>query len=207
MKKFYFFLKVRWLLLFWVLTIGYGASAVTPQKLQITTVVIPAAANGVYVKQSGTMGSSGMEYWKHETQNYYLYCDDYSLYYYWYLDNNTTDDDDALFYANMPSGTDLNFIKTNYPSPDLVNIVGNSNWVGTPNVGATGTGTAGLTNHVGTATAISVVEYVAGVAPTVTTDAAGSVTSTGATLNGTVNANNASTTVTFEYGLTTGYGS
>ena len=42
--------------------------------------------------------------------------------------------------------------------------------------------------------------------PTVTTQAATSVTGTAATLNGTVNAQNASTTVTFEYGLTTGYG-
>ena len=44
------------------------------------------------------------------------------------------------------------------------------------------------------------------IAPTVTTNAAGSITSSGATLNGTVNANNASTTVTFEYGLTASYG-
>ncbi|MEJ2628375.1 MAG: hypothetical protein P8078_07460, partial [bacterium] len=43
-------------------------------------------------------------------------------------------------------------------------------------------------------------------APTVSTDAASNITSTGATLNGTVNANGASTTVTFEYGLTTSYG-
>ena len=45
--------------------------------------------------------------------------------------------------------------------------------------------------------------------PTVTsatTNAATSVTSTGATLNGSINANNASTAVTFEYGLTTSYG-
>jgi len=44
-------------------------------------------------------------------------------------------------------------------------------------------------------------------APGATTAAASSITSTGATLNGTVNAYNASTTVTFEYGLTTAYGS
>ncbi|MGI5880285.1 MAG: S-layer homology domain-containing protein [Syntrophomonadaceae bacterium] len=44
-------------------------------------------------------------------------------------------------------------------------------------------------------------------APAATTNAAGSITTTGATLNGTVNANNASTTVTFEYGTTTAYGS
>jgi len=42
--------------------------------------------------------------------------------------------------------------------------------------------------------------------PIVTTTAAGSVTSTTATLNGTVNANGASTAVTFKYGLTTAYG-
>lgn len=43
--------------------------------------------------------------------------------------------------------------------------------------------------------------------PTVVTTAATSVTTTGATLNGTVNANGNSTTVTFQYGLTTSYGS
>ena len=45
------------------------------------------------------------------------------------------------------------------------------------------------------------------IAPTVTTNAASALTSTGATLNGTVSSNGASTTVTFDYGLTTGYGS
>jgi len=44
-------------------------------------------------------------------------------------------------------------------------------------------------------------------AATSATNAATSFSTTTATLNGTVNANNASTTVTFEYGTTTGYGS
>jgi hypothetical protein len=44
-------------------------------------------------------------------------------------------------------------------------------------------------------------------APTVTTSAASSVTLTTATLNGTVSSNGAATTVTFEYGLNTSYGS
>jgi M6 family metalloprotease-like protein len=44
-------------------------------------------------------------------------------------------------------------------------------------------------------------------APSATTIAASGVSTTVATLNGQVNANNASTTVTFEYGLTTSYGS
>ena len=43
-------------------------------------------------------------------------------------------------------------------------------------------------------------------AATATTNAASSVTASDATLNGTVNANNSSTTVSFEYGLTTAYG-
>ena len=42
--------------------------------------------------------------------------------------------------------------------------------------------------------------------PTVTTNPASGVTTTGATLNGTVSSNGAVTTVTFQYGLTTGYG-
>ena len=46
-----------------------------------------------------------------------------------------------------------------------------------------------------------------GLKPTATTQAATSVTTTGATLNGTVNANDLSTAVTFEYGTTTAYGS
>lgn len=45
-----------------------------------------------------------------------------------------------------------------------------------------------------------------GQAPTATTLDATNKMTTGATLNGTVNANNASTTVTFEYGTTTSYG-
>lgn len=42
--------------------------------------------------------------------------------------------------------------------------------------------------------------------PTVVTSGATAITMSGATLNGTVNANNTSTTVTFEWGLTTSYG-
>ncbi|NIM12420.1 MAG: hypothetical protein GTO45_09925 [Candidatus Aminicenantes bacterium] len=48
--------------------------------------------------------------------------------------------------------------------------------------------------------------FTTGPGPAVTTEAASAVGTSGATLNGTVNANNESTTVTFEYGLTTAYG-
>jgi hypothetical protein len=44
-------------------------------------------------------------------------------------------------------------------------------------------------------------------APAVTTNAAGGIGQTGATLNGTVNPNGASTTTAFDYGTTTSYGS
>ena len=47
----------------------------------------------------------------------------------------------------------------------------------------------------------------AGGPPTVTTTAATSITATGARLNGTVNANDVSTDVVFQYGLDTNYGS
>ena len=43
-------------------------------------------------------------------------------------------------------------------------------------------------------------------APTATTDSASSVSATGATLNGTINDNGADTTVTFDHGLDTNYG-
>ena len=43
--------------------------------------------------------------------------------------------------------------------------------------------------------------------PVVTSNAASGITATGATLNGTANANGNNTTVTFDYGTTTGYGS
>jgi len=53
----------------------------------------------------------------------------------------------------------------------------------------------------------TVTEVASASPPTATTSAASSVTSSGATLNGTINANGASTTVTFEYGTTISYGS
>ena len=62
------------------------------------------------------------------------------------------------------------------------------------------------TNTAGTVYGTQVSFTSSPIAPTATTNAATSVTTTGATLNGTVNANNASATVTFEYGLSDSYG-
>ena len=63
------------------------------------------------------------------------------------------------------------------------------------------------TNTEGTSYGTEVSFTTTAIAPTATTNAASSVSQTGATLNGTVNANNANTTVTFEYGTTASYGS
>jgi hypothetical protein len=52
----------------------------------------------------------------------------------------------------------------------------------------------------------TLIAYAPPAAPTVTTTAATAITATTATLNGTVNPNNATATVTFEYGLTVAYG-
>jgi phosphodiesterase/alkaline phosphatase D-like protein len=62
-------------------------------------------------------------------------------------------------------------------------------------------------NSIGTTNGTDLTFTTAGQVPTVTTDAATIVLGITATLNGTVNANDVSTIVTFEYGLTTAYGS
>jgi phosphodiesterase/alkaline phosphatase D-like protein len=61
-------------------------------------------------------------------------------------------------------------------------------------------------NTAGTTNGTDLTFTTTAVVPTATTSAATTITTTGATLNGSVNANNTSTTVTFDYGLTTSYG-
>ncbi len=61
-------------------------------------------------------------------------------------------------------------------------------------------------NAAGTTNGLDMTFTTSAIAPTVTTNAASLITGTTATVNGTVNANNASTVVTFDYGLTAGYG-
>jgi len=62
-------------------------------------------------------------------------------------------------------------------------------------------------NAAGTTNGLDQTFTTTSIVPTATTNAASSATSTGATLNGTVNANNASAVVTFDYGTSTSYGS
>ena len=62
------------------------------------------------------------------------------------------------------------------------------------------------TNSVGTAYGEDITFTTLGQSPAATTQPATEISATGATLNGSINANNLSTTVTFEYGTSTSYG-
>jgi hypothetical protein len=63
------------------------------------------------------------------------------------------------------------------------------------------------TNSVGTSYGNSFTFQTSGEIPTATTNAATGITNSSATINGTINANNDSTAVTFQYGTTPAYGS
>ena len=112
---------------------------------------------------------------------------------------------------------------TGYPAADTVEAHGGSTQLWSETWTAADINSANFgaalsvekTSNTGGARTVSVdhiqivVSYtsVAPTVPTATTNAASSVTATGATLSGTVSSNGASTTVTFDYGLTAAYGS
>jgi hypothetical protein len=104
-------------------------------------------------------------------------------------------------------GADVTYTVTSSPesltgtgTASPITVVGLTN-------GTTYTFTVTATNSAGTSIASAVSNSVTAYsAPTVTTDAAGDITSSGVTLKGTVTANGASTAVTFEYGTTDAYG-
>ena len=114
--------------------------------------------------------------------------------------------------ANSGTGTANEMFGVNMASPSRVLVpVGFTN--GTVNASSTWTGqsisslglTPGTYTYTWTGDLLTVV--IPAAAPTATTNAASSITTTGATLNGAVSSNGAQTTVAFDYGLTTGYGS
>jgi hypothetical protein len=72
--------------------------------------------------------------------------------------------------------------------------------------GSLGTVDVTVTTTGGTSVTGSSDQFTYFTVPTATTNAASSITTTGITLNGSINANNASTAVTFDYGTTTSYG-
>jgi uncharacterized protein (TIGR02145 family) len=78
--------------------------------------------------------------------------------------------------------------------------------IGNLSGGATYHVRAYATNSAGTAYGEDLTFTTTGQTPSATSQAATNITATGATLNGTVNANDLAATVTFEYGPTTSYG-
>jgi Secretion system C-terminal sorting domain len=69
------------------------------QNLEVSGITSPAAANGVYVP-NGTLYT--YDSWKHESENYYIYNDDYAGRY-WNIDDNTSDIGYVLFYSSSSS--------------------------------------------------------------------------------------------------------
>jgi phosphodiesterase/alkaline phosphatase D-like protein len=105
-------------------------------------------------------------------------------------------------------GTDTNYGRTTIAAPSPVtgatNTAISANVTNlTPNTTyhyrAVGSSTGGTTYGTD-------MTFTSGPGPSVTTNDASAIGTSGATLNGTVNANNENTTVTFEYGLSTSYG-
>ncbi len=266
---------------------GWGGAA---YELLVSNISSPAAANGVYTYQ-GILNE--LEYWKHESEEYYIYNGFFGGDRYWHIDNDTNTDTYIRYSANHdedPSPTNVtswnggtatiiyngseidvkgnsvsiadgdtspslsdhtdfgnadvnggtvirtftientggaalsltdsspyvaisgthagDFSVTTIPSNSIASS-GSSIFRITFNPSASGTRIASLSianddddenpynfNIQGTGFAV----------PTATTNAATSVVQQSATLNGTINANTLSTTVTFEYGLTDSYG-
>jgi len=113
------YLKKYFLSLILLLSIVASHAAITPDSLYVSGVATPAAANGIYVKQSGTTGSLSYPYWKHVSQAYYIYADVYSSAYYWNIDVDLSDSD-VLFYGYGDNRTDVSYFTANYYSPTLI---------------------------------------------------------------------------------------
>ncbi|MBN1780787.1 choice-of-anchor D domain-containing protein [bacterium] len=67
----------------------------------VSGITNPSEANGVYIQQPGTM--FGYNHWKHETENFYIYNDDWNGSRYWNIDTDYSDDNDMLFYSGSPT--------------------------------------------------------------------------------------------------------
>ena len=129
----------------------------------------------------------------------------YANYYWSDLPTGLTNGTNAVYFADNSSWSDVTVDDGYYSGPTTsadastwrTRVANSANWT----TSATGTAPTLLYPNTYTVTAS------AATAPTATTGSASSVSSTAATLNGTVNANGASTTVTFNYGTSTSYGS
>jgi len=112
---------------------GYGYSTKT---LVVSGITTPSAANGNYIHQ-GVLNN--FEYWKHATENYYIYnYADGSGIRSWTIDNNQIGTDGSFFYKpfsedvtptgltfSAQNGTGSPVISETTPAPEI-NLVGNN---------------------------------------------------------------------------------
>ncbi|MDY6904728.1 MAG: choice-of-anchor D domain-containing protein [Thermodesulfobacteriota bacterium] len=114
---------------------GSDETAVTPQFLVVSGISDPSAANGTYERQTGTHGFFNHEYWKHESEAYYLYSDEYSDDFYWNIDNDL-DDNDVYFYSYDDYNDEANF--ATLTSPDAITDWRELDGSGAPEVAGSG---------------------------------------------------------------------
>ncbi len=83
-------------------TFSIHGSGILPGNITVSGITSPAVANGLYIYQ-GVINN--YEYWKHETQNYYVFNKD-QTHRYWNIDANLIDtDNDFLFYIKSENVT------------------------------------------------------------------------------------------------------
>lgn len=70
--------------------------------LFVSGITSPSSANGQYIWQ-GTHAPSNKDYWKHATQNFYIYYDEYLTTgsFNWNIDDDLVDDANVLFFSNV----------------------------------------------------------------------------------------------------------
>ncbi|MFV0594025.1 MAG: Calx-beta domain-containing protein, partial [Draconibacterium sp.] len=110
-----------------------------PGNLVVSGVTTPADANGNYIHQ-GVINN--FEYWKHETNSYYLFNDEYSGAQYWNFDVDTDDtDDDFLFFIVSEEGTPTGL--SSWDKNTSITVVGDpviTEAVSVPNIDVKGNG-------------------------------------------------------------------
>ncbi len=107
----------------------------TPKTISVSGITTPSAANGTYIHQ-GILNE--FQYWKHETQGYYIYNEAWYSARYWYINDADTcgNDTDYFFYKGsedaVPAGLTSWQVSSNasgspemaYAGPEI-NVLGN----------------------------------------------------------------------------------